>query len=898
MTPLTNTGLALRGLSSVRGGFVLLGIVVMLAAASVTAWPRVTTAILTADLQHSVSVSGANTRDLQATVTPDLSQFTGEPLLAPTWRALPKALTSARAAMPSALRSVTGPGAFAGRAEGVNESGPAAHGLPASGPPDAASNASYYLSFEGYPALRSDATLTAGAWPTRAPAVPGDRPLEVVTTTEAAKTLGWTVGQTETVMLPDTSSQIVLLSGTVDPREVNADFWQLDRARQRAGITHSADLSTITYNAIVWTDVATWTHTAPALGGVSTTAWFPIVGSRFQVGELSAIATDLQRFLATPQPVTGGELPTTLPLGTGLPSVLDGYLARAVPANTLMAIFATGPFGTVFAAMVVVLRLMAARRRAAFALIYARGASPRQVRLRFALDAAVVTVPAALLGAAAAIVLVPGAPSAIALVGFAACAFVPPFVAAASIDPGGQGGLLGRKRWIIEVMVLALAALSVGLLAQHRASTSASGFTPDPVLVLAPLLVASAACVVVLRVFPAILGRLGVVLRRSRVGYIGWATSARPRAGGIWPLFAVIVGVSVAVFSLTVLTTERSGVRDAAILTARSDVTVTTLTSITAAQLARIDRIDGVAAVAPIRFAGPSRFDGATGNVDVYLADPVRVAATQTDLPAGIRPFARLGEHSGGGPVSLVGGLDRPATEVTAVMAHRDLSLRLSTVTLTTGAFLDNSPWVMLDSRAELGRTLTGPVQAVFLGLDAGADSAVVSRAIRGIVGTGAVVTAAEESAVGIRTTPLVTGMELVTIAALLLSALFCVAVFVLTLAMNAKDRMRLLARLRALGFDRRQSAGLVGWELGPITVVGLVAGTIVGLALAGLVLASVDLADFTGGDAPPLVSVDPLLLAAAVLGFVAAAALATLLSIALARRAPAAAVLREGEET
>ena len=192
---------------------------------------------------------------------------------------------------------------------------------------------------------------------------------------------------------------------------------------------------------------------------------------------------------------------------------------------------------------------------------------------------------------------------------------------------------------------------------------------------------------------------------------------------------------------------------------------------------------------------------------------------------------------------------------------------------------------------------ITGTPSTVLVALKPGADSAAVHAALVSIGGTGATIGDAAAEAQVLRAAPLISGLELIALASIVLSALMCVGALLLTLVMNAAARTRLVATLRTIGFTSRQAGGLIGWELGPIVVAGLIAGLAVGLALPAIVLAPIDLSGFTGGPTAPAVTIDPVLLALGVTGFVAITVVATLVALVGARLRSPATVLRAGGE-
>jgi hypothetical protein len=91
----------------------------------------------------------------------------------------------------------------------------------------------------------------------------------------------------------------------------------------------------------------------------------------------------------------------------------------------------------------------------------------------------------------------------------------------------------------------------------------------------------------------------------------------------------------------------------------------------------------------------------------------------------------------------------------------------------------------------------------------------------------------------------------------------------VLTLVVGRPARDRLLPLLSTLGLGRRGEQALVAWEVGPVTVVAVVVGALLGALLPFVVLQGIDLRAFTAGDAQPAVAYDPWLITAVLAGSV-----------------------------
>ena len=144
-------------------------------------------------------------------------------------------------------------------------------------------------------------------------------------------------------------------------------------------------------------------------------------------------------------------------------------------------------------------------------------------------------------------------------------------------------------------------------------------------------------------------------------------------------------------------------------------------------------------------------------------------------------------------------------------------------------------------------------VERALLGLSRDADPAAIASAVdelvtasqapqyRGLVD----VVTARQLLDDIRSSPTVAAME----AALLLAAAASLALTMLTVVLAsvaaAAARNRLIGVLRILGMSRRQLRAIQAWELGPVAITAVVAGTALGLVLPLIVTSALDLRPF-----------------------------------------------------
>ncbi|GAB3615009.1 ABC transporter permease family protein [Humibacter ginsengisoli] len=915
----STAALLLRPMQAFRSGFVALGIVVLLATAGVVAWPAATSALVTADARDRLAQASVVDRDLTGTVA---VQFVpgGESLdstAGSLMTGLPNALEKAQSTMQPALRSITRPGRFVARSDGIARAN-TPPGLPvqraATDPPRSALG----LSVEADPWLHSDAVLAHGHWPTGG--LDG-RTLDVAISAATAKRLKWSIGTTRTVDLnigavnsspllsqaAGTDQAFALkfrLVGTVTPRNASDDYWALDPVRSTLGVGVSSDDSKTTlYHGVVWMDPDAWPQLAMGFGSPYVYAWYGVKPSAVDVASLPGIAAAATSFLAQPVETGAGITARPLRMTSRLPDIAQSITAREGPVPTLLAIVAIGPLGAAVAVLFVGARLMTSRRARELQLVRARGGSERRVRGTLALQTALVTVPAAIVGGVGAMLAtarVFDAVVASAVLLIAACAIVPPCAVAITASPESTGKRRPVTALIAELFVLALACASCVLLLQRGATTATDPTSIDPLLVATPLLLVFAVCVLVLRVYPVLLRLIGRATRSSRgaVWPVGWAAASRGAAGRRWPLFAMLTGVAVAVFASTTFTTLVTSARADAVARVGADVTVNG--RLTDAQLGALRGIDGVSVVAPLRLVGYASTSGGE-NVAAYLVDARAIAIAQSDVADRQRLFPATSSGRNGSTPVVVAGLPGSAPVASLTFDDGRTTMPVHVVHRAKdmdAPFLTDETWALVD-QTHVPASLREESTAMFamIGVRAGVDTAKVAAAAQAVAGKGARVDSVQAERMRQGRGPLLAGIQSLMLAGTVLALFMAVGALLLTLAMARGQRIKLLAVLRTLGFDRAQSAALVAWEVVPLAVTAIVAGVLTGLGLSWLVVAAVDLRAVTGALAKPGLVISPGTVGLVVALFALGTAAALALAVAAARRSDPARTLRAAEE-
>ncbi|MES1170523.1 MAG: hypothetical protein ABUL47_07545, partial [Leifsonia sp.] len=202
--------------------------------------------------------------------------------------------------------------------------------------------------------------------------------------------------------------------------------------------------------------------------------------------------------------------------------------------------------------------------------------------------------------------------------------------------PGPFAVILLQLRGIAEIAVIVLAALSVFLLTRRGLAQATAQVCVDPLLSVAPLLLAVSVGIVVLRGYPLPmrLARRAAVRGRGLTGFIGAVRAARAPTVGLAGVLALVVGISVALFSTVLLSTFESSVIRAAQESVGADARVEA-PSLSAQQIGAVERIDGVRDVAALDYLSATVTNSRFSSVSVILADSGRLA-TMRHLPAGL----------------------------------------------------------------------------------------------------------------------------------------------------------------------------------------------------------------------------------------------------------------------
>ncbi|WP_419818493.1 FtsX-like permease family protein [Glaciibacter flavus] len=888
----TSTGSLLgRHLAAHPAGAVTLAVLVIVLSAVATAAPRAVAAMDSSAVQQQLSALTLAQRDLVSSVVgvPEKGGSASprlEPASDAVWGQFDDAVRRMRAEYPQPLRSSTGEPDYLLAVDPLDVTylGTGHH-------------TRISLGFD--PRSEHHVRYVEGT----APGVYTGDVLDVALDSANADALEWAVGQTRTFS-QGTGTVTMRLTGLFAPRHGTDDYFSHAPLLLRPSIEQQGLGPPIyTGTALVDPSAVEFIGTLPVAPRLQ--IWFPLDVSTVTADSGDELLTQLREVERTPPTISivrpgfwGSDVTFRAPAADALEQALG---ARAA-SDAVIVVMAAGPFGVMIAVLALGCRVVARRRADALRLLGARGVSPAGRASLLALEGVVIALPAGVLGSVIGLSVTPGGWSAGLIVVPLAFAAITALLLTTSLrategtaraDLSPAAG--DRWRIALELTVVVLAILGTLALLQRGVSGGI-----DPLLVAVPLLLAGAACVIALRLYPLPLQALADRARgRAGLGgFLGPSRALRDRAIGLAPVFALLVGTAVAVSSGVLLTSVQNGVTAAAQTAVGADMRVSG-TGVGADQLRRIAAIPGVAetAAASGNIDGIIDNDGRRTNIAVVWVDPGELAQVQRGS-AGAIPVDGLDGGSQGGIPVLVSPSVASAMAGSSSTRVNGEKVRVVGTVAAPNALTDRSGVVVVAQRnADALADAEADPRTILLRLEPGARIPDVSRAVTAVTGTDATVESAKAAAAERAALPVAAGLQAALTAAIALSGVLGGITLVMTLVLGAPARARTVTLLRMLGARRGEERALVAWELGPPVVAAVVVGVALGIALPIVVLSGVDLRAFTGGSIQPALSIDPVATSVLVIGFLAATALFTAVALVASRTARASSILRSVPE-
>ncbi|MFC6083945.1 FtsX-like permease family protein [Sphaerisporangium aureirubrum] len=570
---------------------------------------------------------------------------------------------------------------------------------------------------------------------------------------------------------------------------------------------------------------------------------------------------------------SSADLDSTLKWQTGLDAVLRDVAVQIDAASAQASVLLAAVLVVAILVLLLAADLLVGRRAPALAAARQRGAALPDLGAELLLESAAVALLSAAAGLALAGVLGPGA----------ALGWVVPVVVAAVVAGPAFGTLAAaratrdrrvpanrsarrsarhtgrlRRATLEAAVVIAAAAAFVALHQRGILPPPSAGAVPDPdggaaLPASAPALGVLAGALVLLRLLPAGT-RLALTrsLRSRRPLAVFGAARAAATSARVLPLLVMVASVALASFAFTLGATAYQGLADGAWRTvgadARLDVAPAAAAS-TPALARRVAAAPGVRQVLPAQVTESARVVSGSSIaaprlviVDVPAYRRLLAATPLPDTPA----LTRLtGAVNGAVPALVLSGDGdlRPGMRLELLRAGLP-SIRLTAVG-TAPSVGDAADVVLVDAATIAAAGMPVVPNTVWMTGPGAGRAAAANAANAKPVLLSAVLDAR-------RAAPLTSGLlQLAWASAATLLALGLLGL-ALGAAASAPDRWQTLTRLRTLGLRPRDARWVAAGELLPPVVVAALAGPLLGVLLANLTFAPLELRLLTGQAADP----------------------------------------------
>jgi putative ABC transport system permease protein len=661
----------------------------------------------------------------------------------------------------------------------------------------------------------------------------------------------------------------LVVTGIVAPRLPEAAFWAIDSTPAAPMIITGGPLSFPYWTGAAFIGPAEVSDLPAQRLNASALAWdFPLSLGGETADQAAALQSHAIAAISTASTLvrsTGGNA-ISVTVDSGLATGLSAFIGADNAISSLLSLLFVSL--TLVGAVVVLLgaRLLTEHRDAEFALMRARGAAVRQLAGLALRSGAAVVLPAAVIAAALALAVTPGAEAPLGwwLAGLTTVVALsgPPLMSIRRHSKAGRRGRLrerataprqraAARRLVAEAALTCAAVGGLVLLRLHGLpAPGRSDFYPTA----APALVAIPTAVLVVRCYPLVLRALSrlAVARRGVVGYLGLARSARASLSAVLPTFALVLALAVIAFGAMVRDAVMRGEVAASWLTTGADAVVGTpdsgisLTPRAQQIIAAVPGVQHTAAI--LDLAGTVGAVGFDTPVNIAVLNPVRYAAVLADTPAPPFPAAALARPLGSarrGPVPVlvspqVAALLRRSPIVT--VGIHSVRVRVAGIIVSTPAMPIPGPFVVFPQWAQ-GSDQAPPNVMLLAGshLDGKALKATAMRAVPAVT-----VTLRSAVLAGLRTAPLPSAGYVAFAEGAGAAAAFSMLIMLLTLILGARSRELTLARLSTMGLSRRQARLLAAVESLPSVLAATAGGIICAAALAPLVGPALDLSAFT----------------------------------------------------
>jgi putative ABC transport system permease protein len=757
--------------------------------------------------------------------------------------------------------------------------------------------------------------VVAGSLPEQVAQHRGVVTIPVAITRATAKRFGFSVGS-EVFAAPGFS---VKVAGIVAPRDARAPFWTVDPIAAAPTFVEPVN-SPLYWLGGLFTPAAALAPLQAMFNQSSTQlTWvFPLALHHLTGSQAISLGATMRGTLSSAGTLTftSAQNLASVELHSGATGLLKQFVSEASAVGNVLDLMSVS-LAVVGAAVVLLTAwLMAEQRREEFALLWARGASRRQLGATALRASASATLPGAAIGIGLAVALTPGADAPLAwwLAGLTVLAALAGPVLITVRQHRSYAGAARPDRPVSRMLAIrrlvaesALTLLSIGALVVLREQVT--GHHDDLVASAAPVLAAVPVAIIMLRLYPEAVRLLLRLAARSGgvISFLGLARSARAAASAVLPAFAMVLALSLVSFAGMVRAAVIRGEVAQSWQAVGADAIVSTApAAMSLVQQRSVATVPGAQATAPVAETIASYPLSGEG-LAVLIVNPSRYAALLAHTPLG-RPPASFADWRRPASLSTAGGDGPPRLDI-PVLASPGLAAQFGSRPATVEVAGRGITVRVVGTGPTMSRAgeITGSTVAGCLVLPASAlgayapvpDAVLVAgpnlddHALTNLIARwrgqgGGSVTLQSGVLAELETAPVQQDTYIELLLGGIAAAIGCLLVLLLVLLLSARSRQLTLARTATMGLSPAQGRWLTLVEALPQLVAVVVGGLICALGLAPLVGPALDLAVFTGSATPVQVRIEPAWLTASAIGLLVLAMATVSIQTMLAdRQAP-----------
>ncbi|MFC4910894.1 FtsX-like permease family protein [Actinomadura gamaensis] len=759
--------------------------------------------------------------------------------------------------------------------------------------------------------------LTANSEPTgpyravQGPAYPDPARPEIAITPETAAQFGLKIGSV--VRFDHGAAPIDLtVSQIIRPNDPGDGYWAARGSTVNPHVEVSGNGSEVLVGGALMNSAA-YSQFLTRYNGKFTYTWrFPLNPGGITASGMPDLSRDLDRYRVA---VAGRQDIFPCQVQTPLDTRIKDFVGQYATAQVITGLAFSGLAAVLVGALLLGLALFTERLRGALGVMRARGSSLFQLCRTVGWLTAPTLLPGAAIGYGAGL-LVHAGPTQIvsaylaAIVAVLAVGF--PCVLAARWNRGATlttrrpetvTPKASRRRLVLELLVLALAVISLVVL-RRRGLAAQAQLGADPLVWAVPVLLGVASALIVLRGFPWPLRLAGRLFGRGRsmVGFVGFARASRQQVVTALPLVVLLLAAAVAGFGATVDAALQRGQGTGAWYAVGSDAQVTA-TQFDYRLPQWLRSVRGVTAAVPLRSIPDASVGGAAGEgkpevtvlaVDLNALRAIAGGAARFVPDAPSDPDAMLVSPAA---VQYVG--TKPTT---LNWFNKVLPVRPAGIVNRFPGQDATTPYVIIPYQ-RLRDIDSFPTRVFVQGR--GIDRAALDRTARKAVPDFAA------NSIGpsfiryqgdvekqLKQGPMVRVVHQAFADCALIVVVYGLLSVLLVLLVGARERGRAIAHLEVLGLSRAQRRTLALIEIGPVVLCAVLGGWLVGMLLPRLTGPVVNLRPYTLGFAASNHAVEPLHLAALAAVLAVAGLAAVLVDRLFDARHRLGEVLRTGEET